>query len=55
MILELSGCYKILLENIGLTELKDMPKSNQDLYEAILAGNSSKVKFICEKLLQIMV
>lgn len=43
---------KNFLENYDLTKFKEMPKLNQDLYEAILKANGHKAKAITEKMFE---
>lgn len=43
---------KILLESNHLDEFKEMPKLNQDLYDAILKANGHRAKSITEKMFE---
>lgn len=43
---------KIILENNQLNDFIDMPKLNQDLYNAILKGNIMTVKNVADKMLK---
>lgn len=41
---------KTFLDKNSLSDFKEMPKLNQDLYDAITKGNASKIKSVVEKM-----